>query len=91
MPTEEFNLEKMNNNVELLNKIFLFREEYNMQDDCILDVLEEFAFKHNMDTALLAMELADMEGFVSLVELDLKKFKYAKESNDASISDEWDS
>ena len=61
-----------------------------MNDDCILDVLEEFAHKHDLDASFLAMELSDLDGFVDLVEVDLKRFKYNKGLSEEPINDGWD-
>lgn len=81
----DLDLAKINSNIEILNSLFEFREAYGMQEDCILDVLEEYAHKYNVDTEMLARELSDLDGFVELVQVDLTKHKYAVStvSNDA--------
>ena len=81
-------LEKINSNIELLNSVFEFKEEYEMQDDCILDVLKEYAHKHDVDVELLARELSDLDGFVELVQVDLIKHKYTKEDIKTDV-EEW--
>jgi hypothetical protein len=83
----DINLEKMNNNVELLNSVFNFREKYDMQDDCILDVLVEYAHKNNLDAELLARELSDLQGFIDVCEIDLVKHKYAKDTTNEDLDD----
>ena len=84
---DDINLEKLNNNVELLNSVFDFRDKHNMQEDCILDVLVEYAHKNNLDAELLARELSDLQGFLDVCEMDLVKHKYAKDMS--SNVDDW--
>lgn len=84
-------LEHINNNIELLNSVFDFRDKYEMQDDCILDVLEEYAHQNDLNTELLARELSDLDGFLELVEVDLKKHGFSRTINvNEEIDDGWE-
>ena len=81
----QYNLENINTNINLLNEIYSFREKHNMEEDCILDVLTEFAHHNNLDVDLMTRELSDIQGFQDLVEIDMVKFKFKKPDDTQTI------
>lgn len=81
-------MEIFNGKVNLLNELYKFREDKQMQDNCILDVIFEYCRKKDIDPEHLCAELSDYEGFQEIVELDLQKHKYSKSYNKSSL-EEW--
>lgn len=74
--------------VELMNLLADFINEFHLEGDCIIDVIEEFASKYDVDELYLSTELSDYKPFLDIVENNLKKYKYVKEFKDKS--NEWE-
>lgn len=66
---------------KIINDIFRFIKEYEMQEFCILDVIKEYCFKKNIDEVQFCIYLAEYEGFKELVEKDLIRFKFSNKNN----------
>lgn len=82
--------EVVESKTELFNKLFEFRKQKDMMDDCILDVIIEFGNHIDMDPELIASELSDYTIFRDIVEKDLKKFKFARYDLNQSDIDIWE-
>ena len=79
--------------VEKINKIFEFRKQYDMENDCMLDVIQEYCFKNNIDDIeLFVSDISEVEGFVEMLRNDMIKFKYMSNTDDCisnNVIDEW--
>lgn len=78
-----------NKSVNLLNELFKFKREKQMDDYCILDVIDEYAFRNDCDPEELCYSLSEYEGFKEIVEQDLIKFKYSKNKIENSGLEAW--
>ncbi len=81
--------ELLENKVLLFNKLFDYRKEKDMLDDCILDVIISFGNDINIDPELIASELSDYQAFRNIVEQDLKKFNYIKSNKKYFCIEDW--
>jgi hypothetical protein len=75
----------INDRINLFNELFEFRNEYDMEEDFILDVIEEYAHKHNLDPEYIAQELSDYKIFTDIVEKECIKHKYLRKEYQADI------
>lgn len=79
-----------NNRTSLLNEMFEFRDKVGMQDDCILNLIEEFAIHKDMTPELICLELSDDQAFQDIVEKNITKFGYVRKPKTDEVSlDDW--
>lgn len=81
--------ENTQNRTELLNEFLNYKEQY-FKDDSILDAIQEFAFRKDLDAENLAREFAEDNAFQIIVEKDLKKFKFSRIKNNEQDLDAWE-
>jgi hypothetical protein len=80
-----------NSAVVLYNEIFEYRKTHDLEDDCILDIITEYASDKNLNPIEVAQTLAEYEGFKNIVASELVKFKFVKKitSEFEGLSEEW--
>lgn len=83
-------IEDLNPVASKVNDLFNFRKEFGMENYSIIDVIQEYCFKNDIeDIESFASELSELEGFVEIAREDAIKYKYLKNTN-SSILDEWE-
>lgn len=83
-------IEDLNPVASKVNDLFNFRKEFGMENYSIIDVIQEYCFKNDIeDIESFASELSELEGFVEIAREDAIKYKYLKNTNSSTL-DEWE-
>lgn len=64
--------------IQKINSLLNFRKEYHLEDECILEVIQEYCRKKDIDIMEFAQDLDRYSAFQDMVEEDLIKHKYIK-------------
>ena len=76
----------MNESIKLLNSLLKFKEQNNLQDECILDIIQDYCHHYNMSLDEFIDVMGDYNAFKEYVNKDLIKHKYIK-SDEEILSD----
>lgn len=83
-------VEDLNPVASKVNDLFNFRKEFGMENYSIIDVIQEYCFKNDIeDIESFASELSELEGFVEIAREDAIKYKYLKNTSSSTL-DEWE-
>ena len=67
-----------NTATELMNRLYKYRLDNSMQDDCILDVIKEFCYEYNYSLEDFGSTISEDDAYINIISADIDKFGYLK-------------